>query len=192
MTDLNGRPVAASTTSPDPTAGKPYRSLTALRGGLPRSPGPAVVAALRLITVVGLGIDAYVHLDLASTYSEAAAPISEGVLFRTEAVLALLTALALILSARRLSFLAGLAVSASALTLMLVSRYADLGSLGPFPDLYDPVWFAEKLWAACGEAAASVASLAGILLLGFRARLSSAGPAPGGFGHRGGRFPPHR
>jgi hypothetical protein len=37
-------------------------------------------------------------------------------------VLALLTALALILSARRLSFLAGFAVSASALTLMLVSQ----------------------------------------------------------------------
>jgi hypothetical protein len=66
------------------------------------------MAAVRLITVVGLGVDACAHLDLASTYSEAAGPISEGVLFRAEAVLALLTALALILSARRLSFLAGI------------------------------------------------------------------------------------
>ena len=40
----------------------------------------------------------------------------------------------------------GFAVSASALTLMLVSRYVDLGPIGPFPDLYDPVWFPEKLW----------------------------------------------
>jgi hypothetical protein len=133
------------------------------------------VAAVRLIAVVGLGIDAYVHLDLASTYSEAEAPISEGILFRAEAVLALLTALALILSARRLSFLLGFVVSASALTLMLVSRYVDLGSLGPFPDLYDPVWFAEKLWAAFGEAAASIASLAGILLLSIRAGLHPTG-----------------
>ena len=191
MTDLNGRPVAA-TTSPDGTAGRPSRWLTALRGGRPRSSGPAVVIAARLITVVGLGIDAYVHLDLASTYAEAAAPISEGALFRAEAALALLTALAVILFARRLTFLLGLVVSASALTLMLVSRYADLGSLGPFPDLYDPVWFAEKLWAAAGEAAASMASLAGIVLLSIRAGLRPAAPAPGGSGHRCGKFPPRR
>jgi hypothetical protein len=56
--------------------------------------------------------------------------------------------------------------------------------------MYDPVWFAEKLWAACGEAVASMASPAGILLLSFRARLRSAGPAPGRSGHRGGSFPP--
>jgi hypothetical protein len=107
-------------------------------------------------------------------------------------VLALLTALALILSARRLSFLLGFAVSATALTLMLVSRYVDLGSLDPFPDLYDPVWFAERLWAAFGEAAAGIASLAGILLLSIRAGLRPTGTAPGASGHHGGKFPPGR
>jgi hypothetical protein len=171
MTERNRRPVAVSTISRNATARRPSRWLTALRRGFPRSPGPAAVAAVRLIAVAGLGIDAYVHLDLASTYSEAQAPINEGILFRAEAVLALLTALALILRARRPSFLLGFAVSASALTLMLVSRYVDLGPLGPFPDLYDPVWFPEKLWAAFGEAAASVASLAGILLLSIRGGL---------------------
>jgi hypothetical protein len=125
--------------------------------------------AIRLIAIAGLGIDAYVHLDLASTYSEAAAAISEGALFRAEAALALLTALALILSGRRLAFLLGLAISGSALTLMLVSRYVDLGALGPLPDLYDPVWYPEKLWAAFGEAGAGIASLAGILLLRIQA-----------------------
>jgi hypothetical protein len=190
MTELNGRPVAAGTTSPDAAAGRPSRWLTALRSMSPRPPGSAAVAAARLITVVGLGIDAWVHLDLASTYAEARAPISEGVLFRAEAVLALLTALVLILSARRLSFLLGFAVSASALTLMLLSRYVDFGSFGPFPDLYDPVWFAEKLWAAFGEAAAGMASLAGILLLSIRPGRRPAGRPPGPPGHRSGRFPP--
>ena len=122
MTERNGRPVAASTVSRNATAVGPSRWLTALRRELPRSPGLAAVATVRLIAVVGLGIDAYVHLDLASTYSEAEAPINEGILFRAEAVLALLTARTLILFARRLSFLAGFLVSASALTLMLVSR----------------------------------------------------------------------
>lgn len=192
MTQGNGRPVPAGTISRDARWGRPSRWLTVLRSGLPRSPGTAAVAAARLITVAGLGIDAYVHLDLAPAYSEAAAPISEGVLFRAEAVLALLTAIALILSARRRSFLAGFAVAASALTLMLVSRYADLGPLGPFPDLFDPVWFAEKLWAAFGEAAAGLASLAGILLLSMRAGRRRAARAPGATGHRPVRFPPRR
>jgi hypothetical protein len=104
MTDLNGRPVAASTDIPR-RHGQEAVSLadSAARRSFP-SPGRTAVAALRLITVVGLGIDAWVHLDLASTYSEAAAPISEGALFRAEAVLALLTALAIIVSARWLSF----------------------------------------------------------------------------------------
>ncbi len=48
----------------------------------------------------GLGIDAYVHLDLAATYSEALAPINEGILFRAEAVLAPLAALALMVVSR--------------------------------------------------------------------------------------------
>jgi hypothetical protein len=150
------------------------------------------VAAVRLIAVVGLGIDAYVHLGLASTYSEARAPVNEGILFRAEAVLAILTALALVLCARRLSFVLCFAVSVSALTLMLISRYVDLGPFGPFANLYDPVWFPEKLWAASGEAAAGISSLAGILLLSIRGGRHPRRAAPGASGHRGGRFPPGR
>jgi hypothetical protein len=78
MTERNGRPVAASTISRNATARRPSCWLTALRRGFPRSSGLAAVAAVRLIAVAGLGIDAYVHLDLASTYSEAQAPISGG------------------------------------------------------------------------------------------------------------------
>lgn len=87
-------------------------------------------------------------------------------------------------------FLSGLAVAASALVLMLVSRYVDIGAFGPFPDLYDPVWYPEKLRAASGEAAAAVASLAGLLLL------SGPGhPLPGQprvSVNRDGRFPSRR
>ena len=169
MTQRDGRP--ASTMSRNGHPARRPAWLTAPRTQLPRPPRQAAAAAARLIAVAGLSIDAYVHLDLASTYAEAQAPLNEGTLFRAEAVLALLTGLALITSARRLSFGLGLAVSASALTLMLVSRYLDLGPLGPFPDLYNPVWFPEKLWAAGGEAAAVIASAAGILLLSIRARL---------------------
>lgn len=59
--------------------------------------------------------------------------------------------------------LAGLAVAASALAVMLVSRYIDLGQIGPFPDLYDPAWYPEKLLAAYAEGAATVTALAGAI-----------------------------
>lgn len=144
----------------------------------------AALAAVRLIAVVGLGIDAYVHLDLASTYAEAQAAINEGVMFRVEAVAAILTALVVIVSARRLAFALAFAVSASALALMLISRYVDIGAIGPFPDLYDPVWFAEKLWAAYGEAAAALAALAGMVFLSVRAVRRPGRTAPARAGHR--------
>jgi hypothetical protein len=185
----NGRPAEARTMSRN---GRPARRpalLTALRRRYPRSPRQAAVAAVRLIAVAGLGIDAYVHLDLASTYSEAQAPINEGILFRAEAGLALLAGLALITSARRLTFVVVFAVSASALTVMLVSRYVDLGPIGPFPDLYDPVWFPEKLWAAGGEAAAVIASVAGMVLLRSRTRpRCGTATAEKASRRRGGRF----
>jgi hypothetical protein len=152
--------------------GYPARRAAPGRAGHPGPWGgirPGTVAAgaalvLRLITAAGLGIDAYVHLRLAPTYAEAGGQINEGVLFRAEAALALAAALLIVLAGRRFSFLLGFAVSASALAVMLVARYVDLGALGPFPDLYDPVWFPEKLLAAFGEGAASVAALTGIFL----------------------------
>ena len=108
--------------------------LTVLRTWLPRASRQAAVVAARLIAAAGLSIDAYVRLDLASTYSEAQAVINEGVLSRGEATLALLAGRALLTSQRRRAFVLGFAVSASAFTVMLVSRYVDLGPIGPFPD----------------------------------------------------------
>lgn len=135
--------------------------LTGPRRG-PLAQGAAL--AVRLITAAGLGIDAYVHLTLAPTYAEGGGQINEGVLFRGEAVLAVFSALVIIFAARRISFLLGFAVSASALAIMLLSRYVDIGALGPLPDLYDPVWFPAKLLAAFSEGAASIAALTGIFL----------------------------
>jgi hypothetical protein len=58
----------------------------------------------------------------------------------------------------------------TARTASLVARPGgSVRPLGPFPDLYDPVWFPEKLWAAFGERAAGIACLAGIPLGSIRA-----------------------
>lgn len=119
----------------------------------------------RLVTAAGLAIDAYVHFDLASQYAESGGTINEGVLFRVEAVVAVLVAVAVIATGRLAVLLAGLVVAASALAVMLVSRYVDIGPIGPFPSLYDPVWFPEKMLAAYAEGAATVTALAGVILL---------------------------
>ena len=119
---------------------------------------------IRAVTAAGLAVDAYVHFDLAALYAEAGGAINESVLFRVEAAAALLAAVAVIATGRRVCYLAGLAVGGTALAAMLVSRYVDLGQLGPFPDLYDPVWFPEKLLAAFAEGAACVMAVAGAII----------------------------
>jgi hypothetical protein len=57
---------------------------------------------------------------------------------------------------------------------MLVARYVDLGVIGPFPDVYDPVWFPEKVFAAIGEGLAALAATAGIAMHWRKARKSSS------------------
>jgi hypothetical protein len=138
--------------------------------------------AVRAATAAGLAIDAYVHLDLAGLYAEAGGTVNEGVLFRAEAAVALLTAAAVLVIGRRVCYLAALAVAGSALAVMLVSRYVDIGQFGPFPDLYDPVWFPEKLLAAFAEGAACVTALAGAVIVGL----------VGAAGARTGTRPPRR
>jgi hypothetical protein len=47
----------------------------------------------------------------------------------------------------------------------------DLGQIGgPLPNLYDPVWFPEKLLAAFAEGAASAMALAGAIITGLAPR----------------------
>ncbi|HEX3786196.1 MAG TPA: hypothetical protein VHX38_41660 [Pseudonocardiaceae bacterium] len=55
----------------------------------------------RLLTILGLATDAYVHFDLASQYDTTGGGISQGLLFRVEAVAAILAALLVLASARR-------------------------------------------------------------------------------------------
>lgn len=125
---------------------------------------------IRIATVAGLAIDAYVHFDLAGLYAEGGGTINEGLLFRAEAVVALLAAGAVLATGRRASYVAALLVSASALTVLLVARYVDVGPIGPFPDVYDPAWFPEKLLAAFAEGAATATALAGVILAGIAGR----------------------
>ena len=88
---------------------------------------------LRLVTAALLAVDAYIHADLIARYepNQGSAALSQGDLFRIEAIVASLAALALLITASRLTWvLAGL-VAASALGVLLVYQYYDPGTLGP-------------------------------------------------------------
>lgn len=142
----------------------------------PETAARAVAAgllALRLAVAVGLAVDAYVHIDLAPAYAGPGGVLNEQNLFLVEAGAAIVAAVLVLATRRRAAALVAVAVAASALAAVLSSRYVDLGAIGPFPDLYEPVWYPEKAIAAVGEA---LALLAAVLLV-FR--------LPRGRGHDG-------
>jgi hypothetical protein len=122
---------------------------------------------LRVLTAIGLAVDAYIHADLAGRFdgNVASGGISQGDLFRIEAGAASLAALLVLLHGRRVAAGFAFVVSASALGAVLVTRYFDIGAIGPLPDMYDPSWYTEKTISAIAEAVAMVASA--VLLAGL-------------------------
>jgi hypothetical protein len=138
---------------------------------------------LMAVVVVGLALDAYVHLHLASAYDGIrTSSISQGDLFRVEAVLAIIAALALAFRPRR--YTAGFAflVATGGVFAVLLYQYVNVGKIGPIPDMYDPIWSTEKVLSLIGEAAAAVAALSLLAVMQWRIRQakhsSSSRPTP--------------
>lgn len=126
------------------------------------------------MAAAGLGHDAYAHLDLAANFDANRALISQGMLFRVEAVAAVLAALLVLLIRHRAAALFAVLIAGSALGAVLLYRYVDLGTLGPLPDMYEPSWYPEKTESAVAEAVAVCAAVA--LLLSSHGR---QGPSSG-------------
>jgi hypothetical protein len=124
---------------------------------------------LRLSTAAALAIDAYVHADLAGRYdlNQGSAAISQGDLFRIEAGVSAFAALAVILTAWRLTWTFAFLVAASALGGVLLYRYYDPGFRGPLPDMYEPSWYPEKTLTAAAEGVAVITAALGLLLHGW-------------------------
>jgi hypothetical protein len=116
-----------------------------------RRSGASMVLAL--LAAAGLAYDAYVHLDLASSFDVVGDTITQGALFRIEAVLAIVAGLVVLASDSRLAWaLAGM-VGIGGVAAVLLYRYVDVGAIGPIPNMYEPVWYHEKTWSAVAEAA---------------------------------------
>lgn len=133
---------------------------------------------VRLVVVAGLAVDAYVHADLASRYDPIGSSVSQGGLFRLEAGFAALAALLVLLVARRETYALALLIGASAFAAIVLYRYVDVGTLGPLPDMYEPVWFAEKLTAASAEAVALVGAAIGLIIVGRGTPRPGTAPSP--------------
>jgi hypothetical protein len=137
-------------------------------------PGRAVVRTIiALVAAAGLGVDAYVHFDLADTYDVIrTSTLSQGDLFRAEGVAAVLAALAVVVRPRRYTAAFAFLVAASALAAVLVYRYVNVGPWGPIPSMYEPVWYPQKTQATWAEAMATLAATATIVVLHLERRKS--------------------
>jgi len=135
------------------------RSWTALRLGL------------IFVAVAGLAVDAYVHFDLASGYAAVrTSTLSQADLFRAEGVAAIVAAVGLIVRPRRYTAAFAFLVAAAGTAAVLVYRYVDVGAFGPFPNMYEPIWYTKKTVSAWAEGIAAVAALALLVVLQVRSR----------------------
>jgi hypothetical protein len=113
-----------------------------------------VEVVLRLLTVAGLSYSAYVHLHLAHYYDGNGTSVSQGALFRTQGVVALVVACGLLVTGWRWAWFAAGAVGLASLAAVLTSRYTSVGAIGPFPDMHEPTWqpSPDKVASAVAEA----------------------------------------
>lgn len=116
--------------------------------------------ALAVLVALGLGYDAKVHLDLAPGYDAIGSTITQGALFRVEAVLAILAALAVLAFDNRLAWAAAGLVGLAGVVAVVLYRYVDVPAIGPIPSMYEPVWFPQKTRSAYAEGAVALLCLA--------------------------------
>jgi hypothetical protein len=120
--------------------------------------------AVRVLTALALFIDAGVHIHLAPGY-QAASPggIGQGNLFLLESAAAVLAALWVLFRGSRAAFALALMVALSAFVAVVLYRYVDLPAFGPFPAMYEPVWFFEKSLSAVAEGAGALLAAVGLV-----------------------------
>jgi peptidoglycan/LPS O-acetylase OafA/YrhL len=122
-------------------------------------PGPATKTmhgVARVLAAAGLGVDAYIHAHLADQYDAVTASISQGTLFRIEAAMAALAALLVLVWRRLPSDAYAWLVAVGGLALLLIYQYINVGTLGPVPNMYEPVWFTDKKITVLAQAVAIV------------------------------------
>jgi hypothetical protein len=129
---------------------------------------------LIVVVVIGLAVDAFVHIDLASSFANVkTSTLSMQDLFYVESAAAIIAALALLVRPGRYTAAFAFLVAAAGTVAVLLYRYVDVGRIGPLPNMYDPFWApAGKTLSVFAEAIAAVAALA--LVVGSREPVASS------------------
>ena len=137
------------------------------RPGRSATPGTGRRAELvvRGLVVVGLAVDAFVHLRMAPVM-DIAAPggIGGGNLLRDQGAASAVVAVMLLVSGRWWAYALALGVALSALGPALLYPVVDVPAIGPIPSMYDPLWSPEKVISIVGEALAAGAAAVGLAL----------------------------
>jgi hypothetical protein len=119
------------------------------------------------------------HLKVASDYDVIPGTISGGNLFRAEAAAAIAVALLVLLRPGRVAYMLAFLVAASALGAAVLYTNVNVGTLGPLPNLYEPVWFTEKTVSAIAEGVAAASAAVGFVFEVLRRRGSSTAAPQG-------------
>ncbi|MFF1252897.1 hypothetical protein ACFVYC_10450 [Pseudarthrobacter sp. NPDC058329] len=136
---------------------------------------------LRVLTALALFIDAGVHILLAPGY-QAANPggIGQGNLFLLQSAAAVLVAVYVLIRGSKPAYAMALVVLLSAFAAVVLYRYVDIPAFGPFPAMYEPVWFFEKTLSAVAEGLGAVLAAIGLVRAPSTRRVHGApGPARG-------------
>ncbi len=138
----------------------------------PPRPAPAVRATrsgvltgylLRGCAAAALIVNAVVHWRDAPFYDVAGKTLNQGQLFRIEAVVAVIVALAVLVWPHRAVWVVAFLVAASAVGAAVLYTYVDVGSLAFLPNMYEPSWGPPgKLLSAIAEGAGALFALAGL------------------------------
>lgn len=135
---------------------------TPLEHSRAESPSPLArtgAVAVRLVGVVLLAMSAGTHLHLAPLYN-IGPPITTGQLFVAQGVLTALIALWLLVRNSVAAWLVATVLMAASLAAVLASVRLSIPAFGPFPSLYEPIWFPEKVLSALAEGSFVALSLA--------------------------------
>lgn len=127
------------------------------------------------ITVVGLAVDAVIHLHSARPYDVVGTTITEGWLFRIEAVAAIVVLVALLVRPSRLTAGAAAVVAGGGALAVVMSYYVHIGAIGPLPDVYEQTTFPEKALALVAQAIAAATAVT-LVVIGFPADRTARAP----------------
>ncbi|MET3949109.1 hypothetical protein ABIB49_003835 [Arthrobacter sp. UYCu512] len=109
---------------------------------------------LRVLAAAALAVDAVVHARLAPDYQSAAPEgLGEGNLFLAEAAAVAMVGLYVLIRGSRPAWVLALLTAGGSLAILPLYRYVAVPAIGPFPAMYEPVWFFDKTLTALAQTA---------------------------------------